>query len=224
MSCRQAVREKYCPVGKYGTCSSAFACSSAAILLASAIRRLQPGVDQRLHRRQVGPAEPCFRPFERSVWLVTGVVMSSPDQPVMNMFQPPLSGGSLLARRCTRVPQSITAQIDLHAKFLQQIQRHRALRALHRLIARRPSARSARPDSRRRAGAFPGWPDQASVPLMISMPALLAIGVPGRENADAVAPHLGIGARRGGHEIGLGDRLQDRPAAPPLCRTADADD
>ena len=48
-----------------------------------------------------------FAPLDRSGWLVTGVVMSNPFQPVMNMFQPPFSGGSLLARRCTSVPQSI---------------------------------------------------------------------------------------------------------------------
>ena len=34
--------------------------------------------------------------------------MSVPLQPVKNTFQPPLSGGSFLARRATTEPQSIT--------------------------------------------------------------------------------------------------------------------
>ena len=40
--------------------------------------------------------------------MTPGLMPSSPFQVVWNMLQPPFSGGSLLARRCTSVPQSET--------------------------------------------------------------------------------------------------------------------
>ncbi len=38
--------------------------------------------------------------------LEAGVTLPVPPRKVKKMFQPPLSIGSLLARRCTTVPQS----------------------------------------------------------------------------------------------------------------------
>ncbi len=64
---------------------------------------------------------------------MTGVVMSSPDHPVMNMFQPPLSGGALLALHEGAPVHH--RQIDLHPQLQHQIHRHAALSILRDLIA-----------------------------------------------------------------------------------------
>src|SRR5260370_15674040 len=58
------------------------------------------------------PNQPAA-PLPRSGKLLPGLEVVSPAQVVQKLFQPPLSDGSLLARRVTSVPQSIDMYCEL---------------------------------------------------------------------------------------------------------------
>ena len=58
-------------------------------------------------RGLVGQPNQPSSPLPRIGRWLAGLATVMPSYVVQKMPQPPLSGGSLLARRCTRVPQSV---------------------------------------------------------------------------------------------------------------------
>ena len=99
---------KYWPSGRYGTSWKATVWISRAMAFWASMS----GASNHFWRSSssfgmVGQPNQAFWPWPRRDWWTPGLNMSSPAQKVKNTLQPPRSGGSLLARRCTTVPQSV---------------------------------------------------------------------------------------------------------------------
>src|SRR5580658_2213963 len=105
---RYPVGWNHCPIGMNGTSWNAVSWICSQIFFCAA----RSGASNQAARSSssfgsVGQPNQAFAPLPRNGKCPPGLATVRPVQEVQNTFQPPLSGGSLLARRVTSVPQSV---------------------------------------------------------------------------------------------------------------------
>src|ERR1700722_5231247 len=108
---RNAVLPYHCPTGTVATsviatCDNAFAAFTCA---AGSDALTHCAVSSRASALSHQPNQP-FGPRPLVSGCVAGVLTAADDEKVWNALQPPFSTGSVLARRCTTVPQSVSCR------------------------------------------------------------------------------------------------------------------